>query len=411
MGGLLDKANETVKATAEKEDSASKKDIETDAVLAAGLELEPGTGLDSTKLKFQLGAIAGFLLTMILVFFVDNLVLFAGITLDDLLVPGILLCWAAFNGKELMVKEFDAMKLGASAGAFLIITGVFAGVAIFSATDSGVTIANIEYDGDDNEIDLSFYGPKGMDYTIEVLVDGEVEYSFDEIISIDKGSHSVSLDDFWKGNAEDMNGDTLVEYEIKVTSDGFEDSMTFDTIMNREVNTAFVKVTEVFETIPPQNNEDHSTKEYTGITVEMIVGMGTPSCNPPEITSKCTEYDFANKDFTGTSPQPIASDWSATVVVKLGSDIRHTYDEINVDEGIADNGAGQFGFDWVALDNGADLERSDFYDTDGCYTFEVTIENVHGEVYVDTSSQIEFFWEANEADPDTSDDKEAEACN
>jgi len=407
MGGLLDKANETVKATAEKEESASKKDIETDVELAGGLELESGTGLDSTKLKFQLGAIAGFLVTMILVFFVDNLVLFAGITLDDLLVPGVLLCWAAFNGKELMVKEFDAMKLGASAGAFLIITGVFAGVAIFNATDSGVTIANIEYDGDDNEIDLSFYGPKGMDYTIEVLVDGKVEYSFDEIISIDKGSHSVSLDDFWKGNAEDMNGDTLVEYEIKVISDGFEDSMTFDTIMNREVNTAYVSIVEILDS---DGNVD--AKTYTGISVKMLVGMGAPSCDPPEITSKCTEYDFQGiSGFTGKAPMPIASDWSATVVVKLGSDIRHTYDEINVDEGIGGNGAGQFIFDWVTLDNGADLERSDFYDTDGCYTFEVTIENVHGEVYVDTSSQIEFFWDANEANSDTSDDKEAEACN
>jgi hypothetical protein len=401
MSGLLDKANETVKASAEKEDSANKKDIETDVVWADGLESESGNGLDSTKLKFQLGAIVGFLVTMILVFFVDNLVLFAGITLDDLLVPGVLLCWAAFNGKELMVKEFDTMKLGASAVAFLIITGVFAGVAIFNATDSGVTIANIEFDGEDNEIDLDFYGPKGMDYTIEVLVDGKVEYSHDATISIDKGSHSVDLDDFWKGNAEDMNGDTLVEYEIKVISDGFEDSMTFDTIMNREADTAFVKVTEVFEIIPPGQGEDQSSKEYTGITVEMIVGMGNPDAS----------YDFANNYFTGTSPQPMATDWSATVVVKLGFDIRHTYDEINVDEGIGENGAGQFNFDWVTLDNGADLERSDFYDIDGCYTFEVTIENEHGEVHVDTNSQIEFFWEQNEATKDTSDDKEAEACN
>jgi hypothetical protein len=404
MGGLLDKANETVKATAEKEESASKKDIETDVELAGGLELESGTGLDSTKLKFQLGAIAGFLVTMILVFFVDNLVLFAGITLDDLLVPGVLLCWAAFNGKELMVKEFDAMKLGASAGAFLIITGVFAGVAIFNATDSGVTIANIEYDGDDNEIDLSFYGPKGMDYTIEVLVDGKVEYSFDEIISIDKGSHSVSLDDFWKGNAEDMNGDTLVEYEIKVISDGFEDSMTFDTIMNREADTAFVKVTEVFEIIPPPNGEDQSSKEYTGITVEMIVGMGNPDAS----------YDFANNYFTGTSPQPMATDWSVTVTVKSDSSTQYTYDSITVNEGIANGGIGEFTFGWVTLPGteSGDLEREDFYSSgDGCYTFEVTIENEHGEVHVDTNSQIEFFWEQNEATKDTSDDKEAEACN
>ena len=97
--------------------------------------------------------------------------------------------------------------------------------------NAGADIAKIEYDGENDEIDLSFYGPKGMDYTVEVLVDGKVEYSHDATISIDKGSHSVSLDDFWNGNAEDMDGDTLVEYEIRVNSDGGEDSMTFDDIM------------------------------------------------------------------------------------------------------------------------------------------------------------------------------------
>ena len=61
-------------------------------------------------------------------------------------------------------------------------------------------------------------------------------------INVDKGSHSVDLDDFWNGNAQDMNGGKLVEYEIKVTSEGGEDSMTFDDIMNREVDTAFVRI-------------------------------------------------------------------------------------------------------------------------------------------------------------------------
>ena len=100
----------------------------------------------------------------------------------------------------------------------------------------------------------------------------------DATISVDKGTHSVDLDDFWKGNAQDMNGGKLVEYEIKVTSDGGEDSMTFDDIMNREVDTAFVKITEVF------NTDSNGGKTYTGITVEMIVGMGNPSAN----------YNFAN---------------------------------------------------------------------------------------------------------------------
>ena len=99
--------------------------------------------------------------------------------------------------------------------------------------------------------------------------------------SIDKGSHSVSLDDFWKGNAENMNGKGLIDYEIRVTSDGGEDSMTFDDIMNREVDTAFIKVAEEYD-IENDPNDQGNRKVYKGIYVEMIVGMGTPNA----------EFDF-----------------------------------------------------------------------------------------------------------------------
>ena len=95
-------------------------------------------------------------------------------------------------------------------------------------------------------------------------------------ISIDKGSHSVSLDDFWKGNAENMNGKGLIDYEIRVTSDGGEDSMTFDDIMNREVDTAFIKIQRNM-TLKNDPNDD-GDKNLQGIYVEMIVGMGSSRC-------------------------------------------------------------------------------------------------------------------------------------
>lgn len=396
MSGLLDKANETAKST-EKEKEVEAQNEQATSIIADDAVLEfSDNGLDLNKLKFQLGAIAGFIITMILVFFVDSLVLFGDITLDDLFVPGIIIFWLLFNGSELMAKEFDTTKLVTSCIAFLVVSGVFAGVAIFSSSDTGVTIGNVEYDGDNDEIDLSFYGPKGMEYTVEVLVDGKVEYSHDDEISINKGSHSVSLDDFWKGNAEDMKGNTLVEYEIRVTSDGEDSSMVFDSIMNREIDTAFIKITEMIYT----NSED--VKVYTGITVEMILGIGNPGA----------KFDFASDYFSGITPMPIASDWTAVVAVKIDSTTKYTYNEIDADEGIA-NGLGTFTRDWVVLPGTESgyLARDDFYsDGDGCYTFEVTIENEHGETLVDTSSKIEFFWESNEAEEDSVDDQPAVAC-
>ena len=44
--------------------------------------------------------------------------------------------------------------------------------------------------------------------------------------------------------------------------------MTFDDMMNREVDTAFIKVIEKY------NYNNDGNKTYTGIYVEMIVGIG-----------------------------------------------------------------------------------------------------------------------------------------
>lgn len=384
MSGLLDKANKTAAEKTEEPKESS------DAVLTDVTPVVSGNGLNVDQLKFQIAAVFGFLITMILVFFIDNIVLFGEITLDDFFVPGIILWWLVFNGEDLKQQDFDAKKLAVSGVGFLVVTALFAGVAIFSASGSGVTIANIEYDGDNDEIDISFYGPKGMDYTVEVLVDGKVEYTHDATINIDKGSHSVDLDDFWKGNSEDMTGKELIEYEIKVTSDGGEDSMTFDDIMNREVDTAFISVLEKYTY---ENNGDN--KVYEGIYIEMIVGIGSPNA----------DFDFSNGVFTGTVPQPIESDWTAEVRV-LGGDQIVEYD-ITADEGVA-NGYGDFNFDWVSLHmDGGYLEKGDFYGSDGCYTFEITIANEHGGTFVSTDSQIRFYWDDNEAN---NDDQPAEAC-
>jgi hypothetical protein len=396
MSGLLDKANESAKSTENKPEGEV-----SDAVIDVFPEDSNGSGLNAQKLQFQLGSIAVLIVTMVVVFILDNKAILGEFTLDDLFIPGVLISWLLFNALELKEKEFDMKMLGASAGAILVVSVAFAGLAILSS--GTVTISNIEYDTDDNEIDLDFYGPKGMDYTIEILVDGKVEYTHEATINVDKGSHSVDLDDFWKGNAHDMNGKDLVEYEIVVTSKGGEDSMTFDSIMNREVDTAFIKVTEVFETDESgASSNTNGDKTYTGITVQMIVGMGNPD----------SDYEFEADYFSGTIPQTIVSDWTADVVVKYGSSVKYEYNSINADEGIV-NGLGEFSFNWVTLPGtgAGDLERSDFYEEDGCYTFEVTIENENGEIHVDSSSKIKFFWDANEANENDDEDQPASSEN
>ena len=383
MSGLLDKA----KKSAEPTENKPEEEV-SESVIDVFPDESNGSGLNGQKLQFQLGSLVVLTVTMVIVFILDNKAILGEFTLDDLFIPGVLISWLLFNALELKEKEFDVKMLGASAGAILLVSGVFAGLALFSS--GTVTISNIEYDGDDNEIDLDFYGPKGMDYTIEVLVDGKVAYTHEETINIDKGSHSVNLEEFWNGNAEDMNGKELIEYEVVVTSKGGEDSMKFNDIMNREIDTAFISVLEKYTY---ENNGDD--KVYEGIYVEMIVGIGSPS----------SSFDFEDGIFTGKEPLPIASDWSAEIRV-LGGSVIAEYD-LSADEGVA-NGFGDFSSYWVSLhSDGGILEKGDFYGDDGCYTFEITVTNEHGETLVSDVSKIEFFWDENEASGDS---KPAEAC-
>lgn len=408
MSGLLDKATEYSDSVHQGDNVGSKvvndpsaiigayemgkKSAETDAAKDAVLDAPEqapeeekvavfdGSGMDITNLKLQLSSIGVFLLTMILVFFVDTTVLFSGITFDDLLVPGVLVAWAVFNWEKLSQKEFDTKKLAVTGVAFLFMTGVVGGVSIFVANESAVKVGNVEFDGANNEIDVKLFGPKGADYTLNIKVDGDVQYTYESSINVDRATVSVSLDDFWRGNSLDMNDKELISYEVEVVSDGGTDTFDIGQHMVREANAAYVRVTEVFDT------EGDGAKTYLGITVELLVGIGDPDA----------EFDFADGYFTGTAPKPIATDWDVTVFVKGGD--QYDYDTISADEGVV-SGVGEFAYDWVILPGTESnyLAKDDFYGDDGCYTFEVKISNEHGELRSDLSSQIQFYWDENEA--------------
>ena len=139
MSGLLDKANESVKSTEKK----SEDDV-SDAVIDVFPEAN-GSGLNAQRLQFQLGSLAVLIVTMVVVFILDNKAILGEFTLDDLFIPGVLISWLLFNALELKEKEFDIKMLGASAGAILLVSGIFAGLALFSS--GTVTISNIEFDG------------------------------------------------------------------------------------------------------------------------------------------------------------------------------------------------------------------------------------------------------------------------
>ena len=384
MSGLLDKANKAAK------ESEAIEDAVLDTVkISESPDINP-----KILIALQVGGVIALLFSMFLLVQVGFL--YATLVDYTIAILVMLVGWALFNGSDYLTESLSSIKMVITAVVFVGLFGATIVGTVFMNAGGGVTIASVELDGDKDEIDLSFFGPRGMSYTVEVLVDGSVEYSHDAKINIDRGSHSIPLDEFWAGNSMNMNGQSQINYEIKVTSEGGNESVTFNDIMNREVDTGFVRVSEAFDT-----DSQSGDKTYTGITVEMIIGMGDPSA----------EFDFSNNFFTGTTPMTIASDWSATLVVKKGGGTEYQYSTLVSNEGVV-NGVGEFWSGWVLMPGTefGNLARDDFYSGDGCYTFEIEIVNDLGETYTDTSSMIEFFWDSNENNNPDDPDQPAEAC-
>ena len=128
MSGLLDKANKAAEDKEEAEVVDAVVEVSTEGEVIAEPSL--GNGLNTDALKFQIGAVFGFIVTMILVFFIDTIVLFGDFTLDDLFVPGVILWWLVFNGEDLKAQQFDLQKLGVTGVAFLVVTGLVAGLSL-----------------------------------------------------------------------------------------------------------------------------------------------------------------------------------------------------------------------------------------------------------------------------------------
>ena len=196
---------------------------------------------------------------------------------------------------------------------------------------------------------------------------------------MDKVTVSIPLSECWNGNAYDEDGKEVNPYTVVATSDGNEDRFTIPAeLVSREVTGAVVRAVELFEA---QDSGGNTFNHYTGLDVGMAVGI-----------LEMKDYSMENGFYNGDTPFTITADWDATVVVYYGSGgSEEQIAEISAEEGIA-GGFGDFISGWVRID--ANLERSTFYDEDGCYTFEVTVTNeVTGTSFVDDRSQIYLSWD------------------
>ncbi len=372
MGGLLDKAN-------------AAKDSETEpkpVAVKAAAEPAPSTSTTSNAAGGPDSATKMSLAGWVVILLGAILSLQGGawgfIVVTVVLVLGI----GAIVQAERMRGSINQVKLGASVVvALLIATTPYAAVMLVP-TNASMAISEVELNEETNELSFKVRGTmSSVDVSIEA--DGVEMWTDSGDVSNDMKKFKVPLADFFAGNGEDYAGNEVVDYVIKgVGSNGQEGEIKIPTrFTTREAQDAGVRIAEL--------HDSNDADEYVGITIEVLVGLLGPN-----------EEAEDGGGFSAVGLRPMSADYQVQVTVSGGD--TWTESLISVDGDMATwspqsggtgsaSTAGWFGLTGSGTDNAGVfyLDKSEFYEQEGEYTFTVEITNVLGDQTVFSS---EYCW-------------------
>ncbi len=304
------------------------------------------------------------------------------------------LIWDAVDRQKTIVLSICAL--------LLIATPVLAGIALGG---SAAGISDLSIDEKNDKLTFLVRGSFFVSsVTASISADGAEVWTESGEMSNNLHRFEVSLSDIFVANAQDYDSSTITIYELTVTTDEGESStipITSD-LMNREMNDASVKFSTVTDTIT-ENEESRVVVE--GIRVDLALGLMNPNVGP-----------LNGGESSLSTYKTITTDYSVDVKIKYGGSVVWSHNTIVVDgidatwnSPVSGAVSGQTVY-WLGLagtiedDAGAEyLERENFYDDDGCYTFEVTIIN---DLYSTSPTTVideyawNLTWESDEADSD-----------
>jgi len=276
------------------------------------------------------------------------------------------LIWDAVDRQKTIVLSICAL--------LLIATPVIAGMALGG---SAAGISDLSIDEKNDKLTFLVRGSFFVSsVTASISADGAEVWTESGEMSNNLHRFEVSLSDIFVGNAQSYDSSTLTNYELTVTTGDGESStipITSD-LMNREMNDASIRFSTVTDT---DDNEAGSEVVVEGIRIDLALGLMNPSEGP-----------LNGGESSLSTYKTITTDYSVDVKIKHGGSVVWSHSTIVVDgidatwnSQVSGAVSGQTVY-WLGLagtteDNaGAEyLERDQFYDDDGCYTFEVTITN------------------------------------
>ncbi|NCG42300.1 MAG: hypothetical protein GWO84_02020 [Euryarchaeota archaeon] len=417
MSGLLDKANAT------KDDTVIEAEVIEPAIIEEEVKADPPKNSNSSTGMLDEGSSGGnslnfanistngkigyglALVGFILMWPSSGFNLFGLSALQDILgfIPLWLVPISLFGGSFYLIWDaVDRQKtIVLSISALLLIaTPVLAGIALGG---SAAGISDLSIDEKNDKLTFLVRGSFSVSsVTASISADGAEVWTESGEMSNNLHRFEVSLSEIFVANAQSYDSSTITNYELTVvTEDGKSSTIPITPdLMNREMNDASIRFSTVTHT---DDNQAGSEVVVEGIRVDLALGLMNPSEGP-----------LNGGGSSLSTYKTLATDYSVDVKIKYGGSVVWTHSTIVVD-GLAAtwnsqvSGAvsGQTVY-WLGLagttedDAGAEyIERDQFYDDDGCYTFEVTITN---DLYSTSPTTVideyawNLSWESDEVD-------------
>lgn len=410
MAGLLDKA----KATNDAEDKVEKPDDTNSGLLSKGAsKVVTTTTVTTTSTSTSIDG--GSNDTARIIGMVGWAVILVGAIISlqgggfGLIVVLVVLAvgLGSIIQSQRMAGNVSQSKMIASVVvAILIASGPYIALALVPVS-SNVAISEVSFDESTNKLSFTVRG-SFEEADVKLSYADEVLWSDVGEMKNDKHTFSLTIDsDTFRGNAMDHRGPEngqIKDYILSVeSSSGQKNSVTVNAdYMTREVKDAAVKIVQISK---PIDNE----VKVVGLQMQLNLGL--------------IDSSLQNKDGGGHSvvhAWPVSSDYTVdTRIYKTSSKTLWDHDGIidvsgydatwSCSTSSTGSKSGVTQQNWLGLCGTYDdpemaieyIARDDFYDDDGCYTFEVTITNElyeQSQTTVINSDSWELEWDAQESD-------------
>tara|TARA_X000000368_G_scaffold388939_1_gene350842 strand:+ start:1020 stop:2249 length:1230 start_codon:yes stop_codon:yes gene_type:complete len=303
------------------------------------------------------------------------------------------------------------LKTGISVALALIIAvGPYAAIMIVP-TNASMVISEVSVNEDENEFSFVVRGSTSS-VDAKIFAGSQEVWDGSKSLSNDRATFYIPLDSIFVGNSLDYSASVIKQYSIEVeSSDGETSSIDIDTrFLTREAKNSAVSI---FKIVKTTNQGSGATSVTDGISIDAAVGLFSPS----EQTLDDGEHTLEN-----TALLPVASDYTFNIVIKKGSNVVYSnMPQITVNgltatwsSPVSGSQAGDTN-GWISMPGTAQndvaeyLLKDDFYDTSGCYTFELEIVNQFyaGDTSTYTSSNS---WELDWHDEDSTQDGAMTTC-